>query len=260
MMPPWRSCGDGLKQNRKATEASGPCFLSGRRFTGQDLLPEAAHGLREVVRDGGCRAYVAAAEQHHHREHIVTVTKKVYQDGLIDPVDLSQHPSDAGTGDARAGGAARGEADLQRSVGAHLVLRRDAVQDADGSGGDGADVLARPVEQGADQPPAFQAVRPREGQPAVAALRIGLRVLQGLLAASAVADGEAAAAFFAAPRDDLAAFLVAHPRAEAVLIGAFAAAGLIGAFHDRAKKVYLEREQRRPIPVMAERSRRRVNF
>src|SRR5690606_33480274 len=51
------------------------------------------------------------------------------------------------------------------------------------------------------------------------------------LAGLRVADGEAVAALGAAALDDAAAGLRRHARAEAVLVGALAAAGLVGSLH-----------------------------
>jgi hypothetical protein len=53
------------------------------------------------------------------------------------------------------------------------------------------------------------------------------------LSLSLVRDGQLMPAFGAARREDATAILCAHTRAKSVFVGALAAAGLVGTFHER---------------------------
>lgn len=73
-----------------------------RRNAARELF----HRSRKVARDTR-RLIFSAPEERHDQKNIRAVDEEVYQEVLVDPVDLSQQASDAGAGHP-AGYAASG--------------------------------------------------------------------------------------------------------------------------------------------------------
>lgn len=107
-----------------------------------------------------------AAEKNHARQYARCKCGKVYQDMLIDPIDLSHDSPNAVPNDC-AGCSTRCESDLDRNAAPDLVLRCDAVQEPDASGGDGSDVTSVSVEEGTKQAPTFEPVFTGKREPAL---------------------------------------------------------------------------------------------
>ena len=56
----------------------------------------------------------------HHCQNVRALRKKVYQDPLIHPINLSQYPFDAVANDRAAGRLPHGKSDLQRHLYSHV--------------------------------------------------------------------------------------------------------------------------------------------
>ena len=116
----------------------------------------------------------APAEERHHDERRVASQKKVYQQVLMHPVDLSEQAPDPVTLYGGFGAATWGKSNLQR----HVVPRGGSwdhtVQQPDASDGLGAYVVAPAVEERADEPSPLQPVRARKRVAPAGGLGIGM--------------------------------------------------------------------------------------
>jgi hypothetical protein len=103
-----------------------------------------------------------APEQNHHKEHIGAVDEKVYQEVLMDPVDLSQQSPDAGARDSAGHAASGRESNLERHVMTDFLRCRRAEEQADTPGRDRVNIVAASVEERLDETLPFQAMGSRK--------------------------------------------------------------------------------------------------
>jgi hypothetical protein len=193
------------------------------------LAGDAVEGDGERAADGGLGPLPAAPEEDDEGEHLRAGSKKVYQVVLADPVDLSHGTADAVARRLGPDPAAYSEGDLEGDLPTHLGGLRQSVTHGDRAHADGVDVRPVSREQRADQPLPLEPVGQREAE----AARLGHDAADGrLLARLRVADGEALAPLGAAAREHAATVGGGHTRAEAVLVGALAAARLVRPLHD----------------------------
>ena len=127
----------------------------------RNAIRELFHGTRQVAGDAR-RLVGCAPEQNHHEEHIGAPDEEVYQEVLVDPVDLSQQAPDASTRDSAGHAASGRKSNLQRHVVAHIFRCRRANEQADTPGRDGVNVVAAAVKQRLDEALAFQAMGSRK--------------------------------------------------------------------------------------------------
>lgn len=135
------------------------------------------HDAREIVWNGAIRLSGAPSVENHQGEHLDPVREQVSQDCLIHAIDLAKQPADSIAYHARACGTACSEAHLKWNIGADFFNRRDSEYDPNGTGSEGEDIVARPVEERPNQAAPFQSVVSGKRVATVALFR--RRVLQG---------------------------------------------------------------------------------
>ena len=147
------------------------------------------------------------------------------------PEGLTHHAANAVPDHLRSHAASWGEANLNRNVGAHLTSRYHSVANLRHTNMDEPDIAPTFIEERPDKPAALQVVV--AGKPVSGHSSTGWRLKPPgrLLARLRVADREFDTSFRATAGQDSSAVFGRHPRAEPVLVGALAAAGLIGALH-----------------------------
>lgn len=135
----------------------------GRCVGGRQRIRDAPHDAGQVARDAGIRLLRIAPEERHDDERVGASYKKVYQDMLMNPVDLSQYAPDAIALHRGLGAAARRKTNLKRNVVAGGLARDDPVQEPDAPGGFRVHVGPAAVEERPDEPLPLEPMRAREG-------------------------------------------------------------------------------------------------
>lgn len=81
-----------------------------------NALGDALHSTRQITGDTVIRLVGIPAKENHHNKRLGGVYKKVYQDGLMHPVDLSHDAPDSVALHGVFDAPARRKANLQRRV------------------------------------------------------------------------------------------------------------------------------------------------
>jgi hypothetical protein len=124
------------------------------------------HRSGQVFRNADVVIILAASKEDHAGKYAIRKWGKVYQDVLIDPIDLSHFTPNAIPNDCTCC-AARCEPDLDRSVAPDLVTGCDSIEKPDASSGDGPDVTSVSIEERPDQAPTLEPVFTGECEPAI---------------------------------------------------------------------------------------------
>lgn len=116
----------------------------------RNAVRELVHRLRKVARDAR-RLVFGAPEKRHDQEHVGAINEKVYQEVLVDPVDLSQQAPDACSRHPAGYAASGRKPNLYRHIVTDLLRRRRAKEQANAACRDGVNVIAAPVEERLDE-------------------------------------------------------------------------------------------------------------
>jgi len=131
----------------------------------RNAVRELIHRPRKVARDAR-RLVFGAPEERHDQEHVGAINEKVYQEVLVDSVDLSQQAPDACSGYSAGYAASGRKPNLHRHIVTDLLGCRRAKEQAHAACGDGMNVVAAPVEERLDEAFPLQSVRTRKRQAA----------------------------------------------------------------------------------------------
>lgn len=143
-------------------------------------ITHAAHHRREITRNTIAGRRRVSAKENHRDEGIIAAYKKVYQEVLVHPVDLSQYAPNAIPLHRIVDTAARRKADLQRDIVIQCRSGHDAIDDAHAPPGLGVYVRPPSVKKGPDEPTAFEAVGARKREAARGIVPVGRRRGHGL--------------------------------------------------------------------------------
>ena len=135
-----------------------------RAPVGANTVSHATHDGGKIPRNTVSDRCRVSAKEDHGDERIIAAHKKVYQEVLMHPVDLSQYAPNAIPLHRIVDAAARCKADLQRDVVAECRAWNDSIYDAHTSFRFRRYVGPASVEQRPDEPAALEPMRARKGQ------------------------------------------------------------------------------------------------
>ncbi len=206
-------------------------FMRRRFAVGAEAAFKAAKRVGQVAAEVFGGGGFVAAKEHHQRQRVGAIREAIHEAVLMMAVGFAHEPLEAVTADVCPRAASWRKANLHRRRARSDVLARyHPVAQLHHPHIQSPDIGAGVVEEGPDETLTLEVRRAWKAKRAIGHGH-ARRVTQGLLAGLAVADGEFVAALGAAAREDTTAGLGGHSRAEAVLVSALAAAGLVGALH-----------------------------